>query len=226
MEDRAKEYRLAAEVRHDWPVYLVWLAMLAVGVWALPQLPPHVATHFGLNGRANGWMSPLGAVFVPIGVAVLVWLFLLVVPAIDPRRRNYPDFLPFYRSIRLLLVLVLAFVFFSSLWRNLGHTVVEPGDVAVLVVGLLFMFIGNSLGRVRHNYFVGIRTPWTLANEEVWRRTHRFAGPVLMLAGLLPVILLFFWPQVARLLLLICIVAAVLITTVYSYVIYRRVAEE
>ncbi len=226
MADKAKEYRLATEARHDWPVYLVWLVMLAVGIWAMPHLPMRVATHFGLNGRPNGWMSAPWAAFLPIGMAVVVWLFLLVVPVIDPRRRNYPDFLPFYRSLRLLIVLVIAFMFFWSMWRNLGHSAANPGDMAVVVVGLLFMFIGNSLGRVRFNYFVGVRTAWTLSNEEVWRRTHRFAGPVFMLAGLVPVALLFFWPEGARVALLICIVAAVLLTTVYSYLAYRGVVGE
>ena len=119
-------------------------------------------------------------------VQLLVWLLLLVVPVIDPRRRNYPAFLPFLRSLLLLLLLVVALTFAASMWRGLGHPL-QVGNVAVLVVGLLFMFIGNSIGRVRPNYFVGIRTPWTLANEEVWRRTHRFAGPVMMVGGLLPV---------------------------------------
>jgi len=222
MNDRMPEYRIGSEIRHDWPIYMVWLAMIGVGIWALPQLPARVATHFGLNGQANGWMSPIAALAFPIGVSILLWLFLIIVPVIDPRRRNYPAFLPFYRSLRLLLVLVLAFTFFSSIWRNLGHAM-QIGDVAVLVVGLLFMFIGNSLGRVRHNYFVGVRTPWTLANEEVWRRTHRFGGPVFMIGGLLPVVLLPFWPQAARLVLLVCVVAAALSTVVYSYVAYRQV---
>lgn len=222
MQAKMPEYRLGAEARHDWPVYLVWLVMLAVGLWAWPQLPARVATHFGLNGEANGWMSPAGAVFLPLGVSVLVWLFLLVVPVIDPRRRNYPLFLPFYRALRLLIVLVLAFTFFATIWHGLGHPM-QAGDVAVLAIGLLMMFVGNSLGRVRHNYFVGIRTPWTLANEEVWRRTHRFGGPVLMVSGLLPIVLLPFWPQAARLLLLVCILAGVLITVVYSYFCYRQV---
>ncbi len=225
MDDRTPEYRIRSEVRHDWPVYAVWLVMIGVGIWALPQLPARVATHFGFNGQPNGWMTPIAAISFPVGLSILLWLFLLVVPAIDPRRRNYAAFLPFYRAMRLLLVLVLAFTSFSTIWRGLGHAL-EVADVVVLVVGLLFMFIGNSLGRVRHNYFVGIRTPWTLANEEVWRRTHRFGGPVFMVGGLLPVVLLPLWPQAARLVLLVSVGAAALIPIVYSFFAYKRVVGE
>ena len=217
------EYDIRREARHDWAVYLVWLLMLGAGIWAMPHLPARVPTHFGLNGQANGWMSPAGAVFVPVGVSVLVWLLLLVAPVIDPRRRNYPAFLPFLRALRLLVVLVVALMFAASMWRGLGHPL-QVGNVAVLVVGMLFMFIGNSLGRVRHNYFVGIRTPWTLANEEVWRRTHRFAGPVLMVGGLLPIVLLPFWPQAGRILLLVSVLGSVLVAVVYSYLVFRRIA--
>lgn len=226
VNDRTEEYRLGGELRHDWPVYVIWLLMLGVGIWALPHLPARVATHFGLNGRANGWLSPPWAAFLLTGISMLVWLFMLVIPVIDPRRRNYPDFLGFYRSIRLLLVLVLAFMFFTSMWRNLGHVTVPIGNIAVLVVGLLLLFLGNSLGRVRHNYFVGIRTPWTLANEEVWRRTHRFGGPVIMLSGLVPMVGLLVWPPAGPILLLICIAGAVLLTVVYSYMTYRHVVQD
>ena len=225
MSGEEAEYGIVGEIRHDWPVYLVWLAMLAVGIWALPHLPPRVATHFEMSGQPNGWMSPLAAVSVPIGMAALVWLFLLVVPAIDPRRRNYSAFLPFYRALRLLVTLVFAFMFFATIWRGLGHAM-QIGDVAVLVVGLVVAFVGNSLGRVRHNYFVGIRTPWTLANEEVWRRTHRFGAPVMMASGLLPVVLLPLWPDAARLVLLFSVAGGALVTIVYSYIAYRRVVQD
>ncbi|MDI3280388.1 MAG: SdpI family protein [Bacillota bacterium] len=112
-----------------------------------------------------------------------IYLLMLVVPRWDPRRENYARFLPAYRLTRAALVLFTAVLQGVVLAAGLGRAV-PVGPVVQGAVSFLFLLIGNQLGRVRPNYFFGIRTPWTLASEEVWRRTHRLGAWLLVGAGL------------------------------------------
>lgn len=221
-EDGARGYRVAVEWRRDIVAPIMILLMLVGGAMAYPHLPARVPIHWNLAGEANRWSGPLFAVLFAPAMALAVWLLLLVLPAIDPRRENYAAFIGFYRTLRLGIVMIFAAVQALTLSAGLGRPEGRP-DAVLLVVAALFVFIGNSLGRVRHNYFVGVRTPWTLANEEVWRRTHRFAGPLFVAAGLVGAVgLLLSAPwQLAPL--LIGVAGVAVATVVYSYLAYRRV---
>ncbi len=222
-EDAPTTYRVGTELRRDVAVPVVVALMLAVGLILLPHLPPRVVTHWNAAGQPNGWSAPLAAVLLPPALALGIWLLLLLLPAIDPRRANYATFLGFYRGLRLAVVLVAAAAQAATLWAAAGH---GTGGLPLtqLVVAALFVFVGNSLGRVRPNYFVGIRTPWTLANEEVWRRTHRFAAPLFVAGGLvaaLGIVLPAAWRVVA---LIVGVAGAAVVSVVYSYFAFRRIA--
>jgi len=223
MRNGEASYLPGAELRHDWIEMLLIAGMFAIGLIALPHLPAQIAVHFGLNGKPNGWASSWTAILQMPTIALGLWLLLIFMPVIDPRRRNYSTFLGFYRSMRLLLVLFLFLMNFTTIWRGLGH----PVNVSVLSTGVLcalFLFMGNYLGRVRPNWFVGIRTPWTLSNDEVWRRTHRFGSRLMMLGALPPLIALVFSSTLALGLLVVCVVATSLAIVIYSYLVFRRIA--
>ncbi len=200
---------------------VIIVGMVVGGLLAVPHLPTRVPTHWNAAGQANGWSSPLVAVLTPPVIALGIWLLLLFLPTIDPRQRNYAAFASLYRGIRLGLVLLMALVEALTLTGPLGHPV-HVALVLPLAVAALIVFLGNSLGRVRSNYFVGIRTPWTLSDPEVWRRTHRFAAPLFVLGGLVcaaGVLLPGSWRIVAM---LVGVGGAALAAVVYSYVAWRR----
>jgi len=215
-------YSAAAEWRHDAAAIALMILMVAGGILAYGHLPPVIPTHWGLDGQPNGWSSRMVAVGFPPALTLALWALLLVLPQIDPGRRNYAVFIGFYRALRLALVLLMAVLYATALLSGVGYRVSIPAVTTIAVSGLM-IFLGNFMGRLRHNYFVGIRTPWTLADQEVWRQTHRVGGRLFVIGGFLPLAGLFFSPAAALALLLVGVLGAVLLSVAYSYLVYRRV---
>jgi uncharacterized membrane protein len=198
--------------------------LLVVGAFALvglkyPGLPDPMPTHWNAAGHVDGWMpKSWGAFLVPIVMAV-IWLSFLVLPKISPRGFEME---PFLRAWGILKVTILALVFFIGvLVLNAATTGGELSPKAMFVsIGVLFVVIGNLLGKVTRNFFVGIRTPWTLANEEVWYRTHRLGGKLFVVAGLFVVVMALAGASMGPI--FVSIAVAGIVPVAYSYVIYRR----
>lgn len=165
------------------PGLLVVALAAGFSVWAYPHLPAEVATHFDLEGQPNGWSSRLfAAVFAP-ALGVVLALVFTVLPRIDPRAANYAKFGPTYWTIANAVLLLLAAVHVFTLGKALGWTI-DMSRVASLAIGGLLVVLGNLMTRIRPNWFMGIRTPWTLSSDTVWRKTHRFGGAAFVIAGL------------------------------------------
>ncbi len=208
-------------MRSRWLGPALVAAMWAFALAVYGRLPQRVPSHWNLHGQVDGWMEkPWGALLQPL-VATLVLGLLWVLPHIDPRRANLERFADDRRLLFNLLVLFLAVVQVATLGQALGWPV-EVDRVLLASVGLLLVGLGNYLPRIRSNWFMGIRTPWTLSSERVWRDTHRVggrafvgAGLVTALAALLPTPLRAWAAGVA-------VAVAVVLPLVYSYVAWRR----
>ncbi len=165
------------------PGILAVLAAWAFALWAAPRLPETVVTHWGLDGAPDGW-SGKGTLLFTLPLAFLGSGILVgFLPRIDPRRREVAQNAPTYWLLANSILFLLAVVLVAVVGYNLGW----PVDITTLVpvlVGLLFILIGNYLPRIRTNWIMGIRTPWTLSSERVWRRTHRLGGYCFMAAGI------------------------------------------
>ena len=197
---------------------LVVGAFAAVGL-KYPGLPDPMPSHWNMAGQVDGWMPKFwGAFLVPIAMAAM-WLVFLVLPRISPRGFEME---PFLRAWGVLKVTILALMLFIGVLvlRAATSRGALSHSAVFCALGVLFVVIGNVLGKVTRNFFVGIRTPWTLASEEVWYRTHRLAGKLFVAAGLFVAATSFLrlsvWPF------MISIGLAALVPVVYSYVIYRR----
>lgn len=160
-------------------------ALMAVaGLWALLQLPAgaQVPIHFNAAGQPDGWADASWGLFLlPLlgtGLLGLIWLL----PHVDPRPDKLNQSLRAQLSIALAVQVLLATMQAVVIAVALGQQP-DLGRWLLLMTGLLFAVIGNVAGKLRWNYTVGIRTPWTLANERVWDKTHRFGGVVFFLAG-------------------------------------------
>ena len=183
------------------------------------QLPVRIASHWGLNGP-NGWSSrELGAWILP-AVALLVWLLLRAIPAIDPRRANYAKFQDAYDTLVLGVMLFFLAIQVAMLGYALGWPV-RVESVVPVAIGFLFILTGYILPRTRSTWFIGIRTPWTLSSDVVWDRTHRLGGYTMAAAGVL-FMTLALTRSLAVLIAVICGVAALtLYPVVYSYFAWR-----
>lgn len=170
-------------MRRLWPGLLALVVAGAFSVWAYPHLPAEVATHFDGAGEPNGWSSRLMAALMVPGLGLLAALIFVVVPQIDPRRANYALFGSTYALVVNAVLLLLAAVHIVVLGKAMGWAI-DVGRVASFGVGGLFVLLGNVMTRIRPNWFMGIRTPWTLSSDTVWRKTHRFGGIAFVVAGL------------------------------------------
>lgn len=205
----------------DWPLLLLIALSLAAGWFVYPHLPPRIPVHWGLNGQPNGYGPPwMGAFFGGL-LALGVYLLFAILPLVDPRRRNYESFRPFYRLLRWLVVLFLLLLGALTMSAGLGdHPPVKT--IVPLGVSLLIVLIGNFLGKVKPNWFVGIRTPWTLSSEEVWRRTHRFAAP-LWVAGGIAMLVSAFLPGKAQVVAFFGVFTALVVLPILqSYILWAR----
>lgn len=199
---------------------LIGLVPLLVAVFNYGKLPDQVAIHFEFGGEANGFIKKEYSLLV-IGLTTIgLPLLFKLTRNIDPKRASYYMFDGTFELMRLGVTILLSVLFLFTIFYNLGYDmgIKEWGFPAV---GVFFILIGNVLSRIRFNYFIGIRTPWTLSNEEVWRRTHRFSGPVFMIAGLLMILSMAFRNSSGIILTAVLIIA--ILPTGYSYVISRKI---
>jgi uncharacterized membrane protein len=183
------------------------------------RLPEAVPTHWNLAGEADGFTAkPWGAFVLPTTLAGL-WLLLQLLPRISPQGFRMDRFLGTFQVVQLSLM---AFVFLVSVLGTLAGAGVPVSmrNAIPAALGLLFAVLGNVLGKFRRNFFAGIRTPWTLASEEVWLRTHRLGGKVFVVAGL--VLLAAGLLGYGELALLPTLVVVVVVPVAYSFVLYRR----
>lgn len=215
-------YRVdAAALRKDAPI-LVLLALDGLfGGFTWGVMPARVPIHWNAAGRVDGWGPSWVNAFVIPAIAVFVYLLFLYLPLVDPKRHNYPHFEGALRALRFLIVAFLAFVHVLVVGASMGYPV--RVDVAIrAALPLLFVGMGTRLSRLRPNWFFGIRTPWTLANEDVWARTHRLAGAVWIWGGALLVACAFLPPGPGLAAFVAGILVMVLVPAVYSAVIYHR----
>jgi len=200
---------------------LLVLAAVALVASVYSTLPDPMPSHWNARGQVNGWLPKFWGAYLTPMVMGLIWLLFVVLPRMSPRGF---EMTPFARAWGFFSLSVLAFLFFVLLLVLDAARGPGPFSSRALLVGLgvLFVLIGAFLGKVTRNYFAGIRTPWTLSSEEVWRRTHRLAGKLFIAAGLVVIATslagLGLWPFI------VAIALATTIPIVYSYVIYRELA--
>ena len=169
-------------------IALLAIALSGVGSWLLfDRLPDPFPIHFGWDGKADGFTSrQLGAWLLPL-IALVVWLLSWLLPRISPRGYEMDAFAAAFRGLVCGVVVFLVALHLLLLWRTgQGHT--SLGGGLSFLLGLLFLVVGHFLGRTEPNFFMGIRTPWTLTDARVWRQTHRLGGILIRGFGLLVVV--------------------------------------
>jgi len=166
------------------PGAIGFAASVAFAGWAYQKLPAAVVTHWGIDGRPDGWSSPLTAVVMFPAIGLLLLLIFWVLPRIDPRREAYTASSSPYWIVANIVMLVVAVLHVVVLGNALGWAIRVPVLVPVMVGGL-FVVIGILMPRMQPSWFMGIRTPWTLSSDEVWARTHQMGGRFWIGAGVL-----------------------------------------
>lgn len=202
----------------------VWLAIVVisilVGAWAYPQLPALVATHYGLNGQPNGYMGSFGGAFVMPFILLVLFAVFYFLPLIDPLKKNYAAFRKEYDTLVAIVLAFFFYVYLLMLANNLGHRL-DVLQYLAPAFAVLFYYAGVLTGKAKQNWFIGVKTPWTLASENVWNKTNRICGSLFKAAAVVALLGIFL-PGIGLFVFVALIFAIVIFAVVYSYVEYMK----
>jgi uncharacterized membrane protein len=199
--------------------FIVASVLFSLAVYA--KLPDQVATHFGPTGEPDGWSSRSFAAFGLPLLSFFMFSLLSALPKIMPRRENYERFSGTYWTIITVIIGFMSATHVVILGISLGW----PIDVLtfmLLGIGALFVIMGNLMPRVKSNWMLGIRTPWTLESENVWRETHRVGGRTMVVAGIITMVAAFLPDTIRPWIAFAALLFGAMIPAVYSYILWRR----
>jgi len=207
--------------RTEWPIWALILGMFLLAATSWSAAPDRIPTHWGWNGQVDRYGGKFeGLVLLPI-IATVVYLLLTFLPRVDPGRANYEQFVGAYLMIRASVVTMMAAIYGVIHLAMRGHAVRIETVVPFLVGGLLTI-VGSVLGKIRPNWFVGVRTPWTLSSKLSWTKTHRAAGWVFVVLGLSLMASGVSRSRAAFIATIGVGAIGVIGTTIYSYLVWRR----
>ncbi len=187
-----------------------------------PGLPERIPIQWGSDGQVNSY-GPAYMALVLAALPFAVWLLMQILPKIDPRRRSYAQHAKAYHIFTAAIVFVLIAASWVSTLTARGVSLrFSIAHIISVLIGLLFIIIGNYMPQIRSNYTFGIKTPWTLDDPEVWRKTHKLGGILFCLMGACFILSVFFTPAWTRFIAPSVVIASLIVTYVYSYLLYRR----
>ena len=195
---------------------IITLIPIIIGIILWDKMPEQVPVHWNINGEVDGFATKTQAVFImPLVLVAVHWICVLGTN-LDPKKQNISDkvFTLVLWIIPVLSLLCNSFVYATALDHNVNVEVIMP-----LFMGALFVVIGNYLPKCKQSYTLGIKLPWTLNDEENWNKTHRLAGFLWVICGVIIMATAFLgvsW------LLFVLLIPMVIVPTVYSYLLYKK----
>lgn len=208
--------------RVELPQWLLIAAMFISSAILWPYAPDRIPMHWNASGDVDRYGGKFEGLFLLPLVTVGLYLLLLFLPRIDPGKVNYQQFWTPYTLIRTATIIFMAGIHvFVLLWT--WEVELDVARLMFGLTGLLFLVIGNVMGKLRPNWFAGVRTPWTLSSKRSWVKTHRLAGWLFALAGLIFLVLALIGNMVLSVPLLFGTIGLVaIVPVVYSYFVWRN----
>ena len=203
-----------------WVMWGIVAVTFIVSAAFYPKLPPQIASHWNAAGKVNGYMSRFwGVMLVPLLSAGLL-LLLLYLPRIDPARKNAEGFREYYYDFIIAFLIFMLIIQLYVLLYNVGIKA-DINTFIYISIGFLFYLVGVLIGKAKRNWFIGIRTPWTLSSEAVWDKTHKLGAALFKLCGIIAIIGAFFGKYAVYFVLFPVIIVAVYLF-IYSYQEYEK----
>lgn len=203
-------------------VLILVAAATIAGLVLWNQFPDPMASHWNVNDQVDGYIPKFWGVFMMPLINLGLFLLFLVIPLIDPLKANIAKFRGVFNVFIAFIIGYMTYVHALTLLWNLGYTDFGIGSAMLPAIGLMFIVIGILIRKSKRNWFIGIRTPWTLSSDRVWDETHRIGGILFMISGVIAVVGGLFGGMIAFWSLLIPIFSSTIFLFVYSYVLYQR----
>jgi len=203
-------------------VLILIVGATIAGLLLWNQLPEQTASHWNVNDQVDGYMPKFWGVFMMPLIALGMFVVFLIVPSIDPLKANIAQFREAFNLFIVLIVAFMLYVHALTLAWSLGYTEFKMSTSMLPAMGLLFIFIGFMLRKAKRNFFIGIRTPWTLSSDTVWDKTHQLGSILFMASGVFTLIGGIFGGMTAFWFLFVPLMGSTIFLLVYSFVLYQR----
>lgn len=200
---------------------LIAIAVIA-GALLWNQLPEQMASHWNTNDQVDGYMPKFWGVFLMPLVTLGMLALFIVLPNMDPLKANIAQFRGAFNLFIVLIVAFMLYIHGLTLAWSLGYQGFKMSAAMLPFLGILFIFIGYLLRQAKRNFFIGIRTPWTLSSDMVWDKTHQLGSILFMVSGALAFVGSFLGGMMAFWLLFVPLMGSTLFLVIYSYVLYRN----
>lgn len=202
---------------------LIIMISFIIGISFYSLLPDKVASHWNARGEVDGYMSKFGGLFLMPIISLVLLLLFIIIPKIDPLKHNIEKFRKYFNGFIVLMMLFLFYLYILTILWNIG---VRFNFVHLLVpiFSIFFYYCGILIQKAQRNWFIGIRTPWTLSNEQVWNKTHKIGGILFKIAGIISLIGILLTEY--ALFFVICpVILASLFPVIYSYFAYQKLTK-
>ncbi|MEG6615426.1 SdpI family protein [Peptococcaceae bacterium 1198_IL3148] len=205
----------------SWITIILLLTFWGICASFYPSMPEQVPTHWNIKGEIDGYSHKAVATLIMPLLPLGIYLLMIIIPKIDPKKESYRKFSASYEKICLATVLIMVGVVTMSLMAGLGYKV-NISLIMRILLPIFFIYLGNYMAKIKHNYTLGFKTPWTLASEVVWKKTHRLGSKLMVAGGLVALLGLLASPTVGFVIMMAGILVPTIITTIYSYVIFAQ----
>ena len=201
-------------------IFLIAFAV-TFSIAVFDRLPDQMASHWNTANQVDGYISRFwGAFLMPIMTVGILVLFMII-PSIDPLKANIAQFREYFNTFITLIAAFMVYMHILTMLWNLGYNQFNMGTAMMPAMGLLFVFAGIMMRKAKRNFFIGIRTPWTLSSDKVWDETHRLGSTLFIISGLLALLGAFF-EAYTMWFILVPVLGSTIFLLVYSYVLYQR----
>ena len=200
--------------------FLIVIISFVIGIASYSYLPNELASHWGENGNVNGYVPKFWALFLLPMISVGMILLFYFLPKIDPLKKNYEKFRRYYDSFVFIIITFLFYIYILTILWN--FRIQFNMNIALIpALGFLFIYIGLILENIKRNWFIGIRTPWTISSDKVWDKTHKLGSKLFVITGIITIIGIFFDDFILYFILVPIIVSAIILI-IYSYLEWRK----
>lgn len=201
-------------------IVLIIAISFGIGAYLYPSAPDLMPSHWNVHGQVDGYSSKAVGLFLMPVISLVMFLLFLLLPKIDPLKENIKKFREYFDRFILLLILFLFYMYILTILWTAGQRF-DMGQFMAPMMGVLFFYAGILMEKAKRNWFIGIRTPWTLSSDKVWDKTHKLGSKLFKISGICA-ILGFFLPKFVFSLIFFPVIISALYTFLYSYLVYRK----
>ncbi|MCX6821926.1 MAG: SdpI family protein [Candidatus Aenigmarchaeota archaeon] len=201
-------------------VLIIILVSFIIGIYIYPQMPETMASHWNIRGEVDGYISKFWGIFLMPFISFALFLLFVVIPRVDPLKENIVKFRKYFDGFIVLLELFLFYLYLFTIFWSYGFRF-NIIQVLIPAFAILFFYVGILVEKSKRNWFIGIRTPWTMSSDKVWEKTNKLGGKLFKITGIIILIGIFFADYAFYFFILPVIIVAIY-TVVYSYFEYKK----